>query len=247
MLAGRKRGRVVVSAREPAGAGGKARVIVVDDDPRFVAALRRRLAVVPYLEVVGDASDGAAGLRLARDVRPDVVLLDVAMPGMDGVETARRLRAEVPAARVVALTGHSDEHLVWGMFEAGAVGYVPKAYALEDLVPAITAALEGECFISPRLGGALCRWMAREHVADDAAPPGAPTGAPPPGAPLSPRETEVLRLLARGRSHKEIATILGIGTRTVETHREHLARKLGAASLADLVRYAVAHGLAPRG
>ena len=227
----------MVSATGGAGDGGTARVLVIDDDERYVRAVCRQLGRVPHFQVVGTAADGATGIETALKLKPDVVLLDVAMPGMDGIETARRLRAEVPEARIVALSGHAEGHLVWGMFDAGAVGYVPKLSALEDLVPAITAALNGECYISPHLGGALCRRVAGDHVADEA----------PPGAALSSRETEVLRLLGRGHSHKEIAAILGVGVRTVETHRQHLARKLGATSAADLVRYAITHGLAPRG
>lgn len=191
----------------------------------LVALLRHRTDWT----VVAEASDGAEAVALAARLRPDVAVLDVAMPGMSGTEAAAAIRAAAPATRIVALSMFSDALYRRGMFEAGALAYVLKNKAAADLFAAIDAALRGETYVSPDLVESA---------------PGPDRGAAEAeSVELSAREREVLRLLAEGRRTKEIAQDLGISPKTVETYRSRLGHKLRLEGLADLVKYAIRAGI----
>jgi DNA-binding NarL/FixJ family response regulator len=163
---------------------------------------------------------------------PDVALIDVAMPGMNGMETAAGIRMASPATRIVALSMYADDHYLQRMLAAGARAYVLKGEASTDLFNAIRAVLQGETFVSPSLSQDGRRAVQRAAEVDQAS--------------LSDREREVLRRLAQGQRNKEIAIHLGISDRTVETYRNRLMHKLKVNNLADLVRFAIQAGIAPR-
>ncbi|MBI5481104.1 MAG: response regulator transcription factor [Deltaproteobacteria bacterium] len=215
----------------------QARVLIVDDDVTYVRTLRAQLSCAEDLEVVADAADGPSALRLARELRPDVVLLDIVLPGMNGLEVARRLRQAAPDARVVALTGHPSWDYAFEIFGAGGAGFVPKSHAPDELLPVIRAALKGECCISPAVFGAV----ARRGAGDDAALDETPAGDDP-----SAREREVVAMLAQRFSYKEMAAVLGVSERTVETYRGRIMTKWGVSSTAELVRLALKRGYVPR-
>jgi DNA-binding NarL/FixJ family response regulator len=180
--------------------------------------------------VVAETADGRQAVELAARLKPDVAVLDVALPGLSGIEAAAAIRTAAPRTRIVALSMYGDALYRRGMFEAGALAYVLKNKAAADLVAAIEAALRGETYISPALA---------EEPQRPA--PGALEGE---GLPLSGRERDVLRLLAEGRRTKEIAEALGISPKTVETYRGRIGHKLGIDSLAGLVKYALRRGIA---
>ena len=180
-------------------------------------------------KVVAEAADGGEAVRLAVLLKPDVAVLDVAMPGMTGIEAAEAIRAGAPATRIVALSMYGDAVHRRGMFDAGASGYVLKNEAGAELLAAIDAVLRGETYVSPALSGAA-------PTPPDAAPQGD-------RARLTAREREVLRLLAEGQRTKDIAAQLGISAKTVETYRSRLGHKLGIETLAGLVKYAIRKGI----
>jgi DNA-binding NarL/FixJ family response regulator len=197
------------------------RVLLVDDQTLFREALATLLAVRPEIEVVGEAGDGAAALERAGELNPDVVLMDLHMPVLDGIAATRRLRVEQPDIRVLALTTFDDDEDVFAALRAGAVGYLLKDVASDRLVEALLAAARGESVLQPSVAA---RVVARFAQLPDDAPP----RPQPLVVPLSDRELEVLRLLADGSSNREIAGALYLAEGTVKNHVTNVLAKLGA-------------------
>lgn len=206
-------------------------ILLADDHEVVRAGLRALLDATPGLEVVAEARDGLEAHRLACDLRPHVAVMDVAMPRLDGVEATERMRVDCPDVRVVALTMHEDRGHLTRLLQAGASGYVLKRAAAEELVRAVRVVAGGGTYVDPVLAGSLLRGQSRPRTEAHLAP-----------QPLSEREEEVLRRIAWGQSHKEIASELGISTKTVETYKARIAEKLGLRSRTDMVRYAVQQG-----
>jgi DNA-binding NarL/FixJ family response regulator len=206
-------------------------ILLADDHEVVRAGLRALLDATPGLEVVAEARDGVEAHRLACELRPDVVVMDVAMPHMDGVEATERMRVDCPDVRVLALTMHEDRGHLTRLMQSGASGYVLKRAAAEELVRAVRVVAAGGTYVDPVLAGSLLRTPARPRTAARLAP-----------QPLSEREEEVLRRIAWGQSNKEIAADLGISTKTVETYKARVSEKLGLRGRTDMVRYAVQQG-----
>lgn len=211
------------------------RLLLVDDQALFREALRTLLGLQTDFEVVGEAGDGAAAVTLAREVRPDVVLMDLRMPGVGGVEATRRLRAEFPALRVIVLTTFEEDEEVFAALRAGAAGYLLKASPSARLCEAIRLAARGETFLEPSVAAKLVTEFTRLASGPVPAAP-APAAAPSPAEaeanasliePLSAREREVLRFLAQGLSNKEIGVRLSITEGTVKNHMSQVLGKLG--------------------
>ena len=203
------------------------RVLLADDHRVVRQGLRLLLRVDPELEVVGEAADGAEALRLARELRPDVVLMDLVMPAMDGIAATAAIRGELPETEVLALTSVLEDASVVGAVRAGAIGYLLKDADADALRRAIKAAAAGQVQLAPEAAARLLREVR----------------APESPEALTERETEVLRLLARGRANKEIARDLGIGEATVKTHVKHVLAKLGVQSRTQAALHAVRVGL----
>jgi DNA-binding NarL/FixJ family response regulator len=209
------------------------RVLLVDDHRMMIAGLRSLLASQSDIEVVGEASDGRAALDLLSNVSPDVVVMDVGMPEMNGIEATRRIRAGYEHVRVIALSAYTEEHYVHHMLEAGACGYVLKVAAVEDLVQAVRAVNRGKTYLSPEIAGPVVERSTHAHA-------GGGTSA---FSTLGSREREVLQLVAEGKASKQIATEMHISMKTVETHRRNIVEKLGLHGTAELTKYAVREGL----
>ena len=201
--------------------GQPVRVLLVDDQSLFREALATLLEVRGEIEVVGEAGDGAAALEQAALLRPDVVLMDLHMPVLDGIAATRRLKAERPEVRVLALTTFDDDEDVFAALRAGAVGYLLKDVSSDRLVEAVLAAARGESVLQPSVAAKVVARFAQ--LPDDAAPRPQPLVVP-----LSDRELEVLRLLADGGSNREIATALFLAEGTVKNHVTNVLAKLGA-------------------
>jgi DNA-binding NarL/FixJ family response regulator len=197
------------------------RVLLVDDQALFREALATLLAVRPEIEVVGEAGNGAAALERAAVLRPDVVLMDLHMPVLDGIAATRRLRVEQPDVRVLALTTFDDDEDVFAALRAGAVGYLLKDVPSERLVEGLLAAARGESVLQPSVAARVVARFAQ--LPDDA-----PRRPQPLVVPLSDRELEVLKLLAEGSSNREIATALFLAEGTVKNHVTNVLAKLGA-------------------
>jgi DNA-binding NarL/FixJ family response regulator len=197
------------------------RVLLVDDQALFREALATLLGVRPEIEVVGEAGDGEAALRQAATLRPDVVLMDLHMPVLDGIAATRRLRVEQPEVRVLALTTFDDDEDVFAALRAGAVGYLLKDVASDRLVEALLAAARGQSVLQPSVAARVVARFAQ--LPDDA-----PRRPQPLVVPLSERELEVLRLLADGGSNREIAAALFLAEGTVKNHVTNVLAKLGA-------------------
>ena len=206
------------------------RVLVVDDHAVVRAGLRHVLDAEGDIETVGEAPNAERAVFEALESNPDVVLMDVVMPGMGGIEGMPALLQAVPGVRVLMLSMQDDPHYVREAFEAGASGYVLKEAADTDVVDAVRAVAAGERYVHPALGARLVAAESEERKRAESDP-------------LSEREREVLGLLALGHTNQEIAAQLFISVRTAETHRAHIMRKLGLSSRAELVRYALDHGL----
>jgi DNA-binding NarL/FixJ family response regulator len=221
--------RAADSSRAPAigvkGHRSKISTLLVDDHELVRRGLRALLEAEDDIAVVGEARDGRQAVAMAVDLRPDVVVMDIAMPLLNGLEATRQILAALPAVRVLILTAHGDEEYVDRVTRLGAVGYVLKQSSLEDLARAIRTARAGAPFISPSIRG---------HD-------GGPATEPKPG--LTSREAEVLQLIAEGKANKQTATQLGISVKTVEKHRQSLMSKLDIHDVAGLTRHAIAVGI----
>lgn len=207
------------------------RVLLVDDHALVRAGIRSLLEEIGGVEVVGEAGDAAAALEMLAAAQPDVVLMDIAMKGMTGLEAAARIRERQPQVRVIVLSMHSSEEYVLQALRAGAAGYLLKDAATAELELALRSVMRGESYLSP----AVSKQVVDGYVQR--------VGAEAPPEILTPRQREVLQLLAQGQSTKQIAFRLELSVKTVETHRSQIMERLGIRDLAGLVRYAVRVGL----
>jgi DNA-binding NarL/FixJ family response regulator len=203
------------------------RILIVDDHGVVRQGLRMYLALDPELEVVGEAANGAEALRIAHELKPDVVLMDLLMPVMDGIAATGAIRRELPDVEVIALTSVLEDSAVYGAMRAGAIGYLLKDTEADELCRAIKAAAAGQVQLSPSAAARLLREVP----------------APPLPEPLTEREAEVLRHLAQGESNKEIAAALVIAEKTVRTHVSNILAKLGVVSRTQAALHAVRSGL----
>lgn len=205
------------------------RILLADDHAVVRQGFRMILSSHPDLEIVGEAGNGREAVELAASLRPDVVVMDVAMPELNGIEATRRLTAENPHIRVVALSMHKDSVYVREILRAGARGYLLKDSVADDLVAAVRAVAGGEGYLSPAISNAVLDDY-RKHVTN-------------PIDLLSSREREVLQMLAEGKTNKEIAVTLNLSVYTVDAHRGRIMEKLNVHSISELVRFAVRNGL----
>jgi two-component system nitrate/nitrite response regulator NarL len=206
-------------------------VLVADDHPVVRKGLQICLARQKNLKLVGEAVDGDEALRKARELSPDVVLMDISMPGMNGLAVTEVLRKEAPEMKVLVLSVHSNKQSIFRVIQAGAHGYVSKEAPPEEVLHAIESVYQGE----PHFSEDIRRDALNQFVIGG--------GKKPPFAQLTSREREVLIHIADGQSNKEIADKLNIGVRTIETHRERIMRRLNIHSVAGLTKYAIANGL----
>jgi DNA-binding NarL/FixJ family response regulator len=209
------------------------KILIADDHQIFRQGLKNLLSHESAFRVVGEASDGRSAVQMASELQADIVVMDIAMPAMDGIEATRQLTSALPATKIIALSMHTSRRFADEMIKAGAKGYVLKDGAFEELAEAIRVVLSGKIYLSPRVS---------------AAANGDGNGNSPHESPvthrLSPRERDVLRLLAQGRSTKEIAGDLELSVKTIETHRRQFMDKLNLFSVAELTKYAIREGLA---
>jgi DNA-binding NarL/FixJ family response regulator len=205
------------------------KIVLVDDHKIVREGLRAILEREKDMTFVGEAADGREALAVVRQFHPDVVIMDVTMPGLNGIDTTMQMTAEFPGVRVIGLSMNSDRHYVLGMLSAGALGYILKNAASDELITAIRSVAAGKTYLSPEIAGLVVQALER----------GKPTATPS----LSLREREVLQLVAEGYSSKEIAAKLGLAVSTVESHRRQLTSKLKLDNVADLTKYAVREGL----
>ncbi|MCX4670522.1 response regulator transcription factor [Streptomyces sp. NBC_01381] len=217
------------------GAKAPARVVVVDDQTVVREGIVMLLGLLPGIEVVGSGGDGEEAVRLVAELAPDVVLMDLRMPRVDGAEATRRIRAEYPGTQVVVLTTYADDDSLFPALRAGARGYLTKDAGGDEIVRAVEDVLSGDAGLSPQIQRRLL-----ERLAESEQPPAAPE--PPDG--LTTRETEVLVLIAEGMTNQEIAREMHVSTATVKTHINNLFAKTGIKDRAQAVRYAYRHGLA---
>jgi len=208
-------------------------ILLADDHQIIREGLHALLEQHSDMKVVAEAEDGRKAVELAAQLRPDVAILDIGMPDLNGIEAARCMTAQVKGIKVIGLSMHSDKRFVAEMFQAGASGYLLKDCASEELARAIRAVVHGQTYISPGIAGVVIGDYV-EHL-------GTPGGSAP--SILSGREREVLQLLAEGKSTKQTALSLHVSIKTVETHRQNIMRKLNVYSVAELTKYAVREGL----
>jgi len=207
------------------------RLLLVDDHEIVRAGLRMLFLAEPDIQIVGEAGSGEEALQAMHTAQPDVVLMDVALPGISGIEATRRIKASFPQVAILALTMYEDEQYFFQMLEAGASGYVPKRAAADDLVSAIHVVHQGNVFLYPSLAKLLVSDYLH-HEQDETASREV----------LTPREQEVLTLIAEGQTNREIAATLVISPKTVDRHRENIMNKLGLHNRVDLVKYAIEKG-----
>ncbi|MDQ6523167.1 response regulator transcription factor [Nocardioides sp. LHD-245] len=217
----------------PDAAGGRIRVLLADDHRLVRHGVRLILEQQPDIEVVAEASDGAEAVALLREHEVDLVVLDIAMPTMTGLQAAREINRRREPPRILMLSMHDNEQYFFEALKLGASGYVLKSVVDEDLVEACRAAMRGEAFVYPGAMGAIVR-----DYLDRLA-----RGERVPETVLTPREDEVLKLIAEGRSSREIAALLSISLKTVEKHRSNILARLGMSDRTQLTRYAIRAGL----
>ncbi len=211
------------------------RILVADDHEVVRGGLRTLLESQPGWEVCGEAGTGREALQKAKQLKPDVIVLDITMPDLDGLQATRQILRAAPKAEVLILSMHESEQVVREVLDAGARGYVMKSDAARDLVAAVDALGRHKPFFSAKVSELILRDFLDRHGESS-------TYDPHPAA-LTPREREIIQLLSEGKSNKEVAASLGISSKTVQVHRTNLMRKLGLHSLTDLVHYAIRNNI----
>jgi len=211
------------------------KILLADDHKIVRDALRTFLEKNAEIKVVGEAENGRTCVQLAKKLAPDIVIMDVAMPDLNGIEATRQIIAECPGIKVIAVSMHSDRRFVSEMLKAGASAYMSKDYAFNELENAIRTVVANKIYLSPDISGVVVESFVRQ------------TPKPEPSAfsLLSDREREVLQLLAEGKTTKEIADYLHVSIKTVETHRTNIMTKLNIHRIAELTKYAIREGLTP--
>jgi DNA-binding NarL/FixJ family response regulator len=209
------------------------KIILADDHQIVRQGLRILLEAEPDMEIIAEADNGRKVLKLVQELLPDVIIMDLSMPELNGIEATRQILSEAPAVKVIALSMHSDSLFVLNMIKSGASGYLLKDCALEELVKAIRAVVDHRTYLSPGVSDIVIRdFMTSSQTTNVSA-----------FSVLSPREREVLQLMAEGRSTNQIAEGLGVSVKTVEAHRKQIMTKLGIHSVAELTKYAIRQGL----
>lgn len=209
------------------------RVLLVDDHKILREGLRTLLEREDDIQIIGEADNGRASVKLASELAPDVVIMDLAMPDLNGIDATRRITETEPKARVLALSMHSDGRYVRGMLQAGARGYILKDCAAEELTRAIRTVMADQVYVSPGVTGTIVKDYVRQISAS----------SDNETATLTHREREVLQMLAEGGSTAHIASELHLSVKTVETHRKRIMDKLGLRSIAELTKYAIREGI----
>jgi DNA-binding NarL/FixJ family response regulator len=210
----------------------KTRILLADDHCLVRAGFRSLLEKIPTVEVVAEANDGREALELLKATRPDIVLMDIAMPRLNGVEAVGRISKEFPRTKAIVVSMHASEEYVWRALRAGASGYLIKDAAADELALAIQAVMNGETYLSPRVSRVVIRnYFERTNNSQG------------PLERLTSRQREILQLIAEGKNTKEIASTLEISVKTVEAHRLQLMARLDIHDVASLVRYAIRSGL----
>ena len=207
------------------------RIILADDHEIVRQGFRSLIAEQRDMEVVGEAADGRTAVQLAEELQPDVVIIDIGLPELNGIDATRKILASQPLLKVIALSVHQEGRYVTEMLKAGASGYLVKTCAFGELIQAIKAVLAGETYLSSKVAGAVVNQAFHGEASE------------PTGGPLSDREREVLQLLVEGGTSKQIAHRLGVTTRTVDLHRQNIMKKLDIYSVAELTKYAIRQGL----
>jgi len=210
------------------------RVLIADDHKIMLAGLRSLLEKQTDFDVVGEADNGRRAVQMAQEKNPEVVVMDVSMPDLNGIEATKQIIESLPETRVIALSMHSDKRFVIGMLRAGASGYLLKDCASQELANAILQVAGGKKYLSPEITGV---------VIDDVLLAGSSEEEATAASQLSPREREVLQLIAEGWSTKQIASHLYVSIKTIETHRRQIMKKLDLHAIADLTKYAIREGL----
>jgi two-component system response regulator NreC len=210
------------------------RILIADDHNIVCAGLKALLEAQPEMKIVAQAANGREAVKLAHQQKPDMVIMDVAMPDLNGLEAVRQILSNSPRIKVIALSMHSDRRYVTGMLSAGASGYILKHCAFEELVHAIRTVLSNQVYLSPAIAGIVVKELAQSKTS---------RARQPASQKLTSREREVLQLIAEGHSAREIAERLHLSVKTIETHRRQMMEKLEIRSVADLTKFAIREGL----
>ncbi|MDD8013882.1 MAG: response regulator transcription factor [Acidobacteriota bacterium] len=206
------------------------KIIIADDHKIMRDGLRNMLEKEPGMEVIAEAKNGREALRLAEQLRPDILIMDISMEDLNGMDATRAITGKELGTRIIALSMHADKRFVAGMFEAGALGYLLKDCAYDELLQAIRQVMAGRTYLCSMISGVVIRDYIQRMRKNEASL-------------LSPREKEILQLLAEGGTTKRIADQLSVSVKTVETHRQHIMDKLNIFSVAELTKYAIKEGI----
>ena len=209
------------------------KILLADDHTIMREGLRCLIETESDMKVVAEAADGRTAVRLAREVSPDVVIIDITMPDLNGIEATKQILSEAPNIKVLALSMHSDDHFVGGMLKARASGYLPKECAAKELIEAIRAVMAGGTYLSPKVASILVQGYRRKLSRDQVTSTKA----------LTAREREVLKLVAEGETSKGIAARLQVSVKTVEAHRQQIMDKLNIRTIAGVTKYAIQEGI----
>ncbi len=209
------------------------RILLVDDHKITRDGLRAMFEKLSDMEVVGEAESGREAVKLTRELKPDVIIMDISMPDLNGIDATRQILAESPKIKVIALSMYSDRRYVIGMLKAGVSGYLLKSCAFDELANAVNAVVKNRSYISPQIADTVMQDYTRKLTIDDTSTVSA----------LTPREREVLQLIAEGLTSTQIASRLFVSEKTVSTHRRQIMEKLNVYSIAELTKYALKEGL----
>jgi len=211
----------------------KIKIMIADDHTIVRQGMKKLLETYPELQVVGESQDGDETVELVKKLLPDIVIMDISMPGLNGLDATRQIKKRAPEVKILILTMHAEKEYIFKILQSGASGYLLKGSAIDELVTAIHAVDRGESYLSPPVS---------KSIIEDYVGGGAKSRSPMKSQPLTTREREVLQLIAEGHTSKSIATRLSLSSKTIETHRSHIMQKLNIHNAAGLIRYAIQRG-----